>query len=146
MSQLHFTVLENKCIQCDACVNDCPAGIIVRGETKPIINPDAEEHCIKCQHCLAVCPTDAVSIFGRNAEDSIALTPEAVPSFEQMNTLLRGRRSVRQFRQENVSRKIIDELLATVANSPTGCNDQDLTFSVVDDRAEINLLTKLLQN
>jgi Fe-S-cluster-containing hydrogenase component 2 len=144
VSQLHFSVLENKCIRCDTCVGDCPAGIIVRGDTTPTIMPENEENCIKCQHCLAVCPKGAVSIFGRSADDSIPLMPEVMPTLQEVETLLRGRRSVRKFQQENVSREIIDRLLATAAHSPTGCNDRDLTFSVIDDRAEISILVERL--
>jgi Nitroreductase len=144
MTKLNFSVSESKCTQCDACVDDCPAHIIVRGETVPTIAAEDEDACIECQHCLAVCPTGAVSIFGRSAENSIPLTAAGVPSLQQMELLLRGRRSVRQFRKENVSKDLIDRLLATVANSPTGCNDRDLTLSVVDDRAEINLLIERL--
>ena len=144
MPQLHFTVSESKCTQCDACIGDCPAGIIIREGTVPTIKPESEGACIECQHCLAVCPTGAVSIFGRNAENSMPLTTEALPSLRQLELLLRGRRSVRHFREDNVSRDLIDRLLATVANSPTGCNDRNLIFSVIDDRAEINLLIERL--
>lgn len=141
---LHFTIDPNRCIQCDACITDCPARIITRQDTSPcpVILPESEEGCLRCQHCLALCPTAAVSIFGRNPDDSVLLTPDAVPTLEQMENLTRGRRSVRQFREENVPRETIDRLLTTLANVPTGCNDQDLTFTVVDDRAE---LTRLLE-
>ncbi len=143
---LQFIVDETKCIQCDACLTDCPTTIITReeGVACPTILPVSEDGCIRCQHCLAICPTGAVSIFGLNPDDSTPLSPQVVPTLEQMETLVKGRRSVRQFRPENVSREVIDRLLSTLANVPTGCNDSDLTFTVVDDRAEINrLLDKL---
>jgi nitroreductase len=57
-----------------------------------------------------------------------------------MKTLVRGRRSVRQFLDENLPAKCIDELLSDTAHSPTGCNDRDLIFSVVDDRAVMRTL------
>ncbi len=140
MTKLDFTVAAGKCIQCDACVNDCPACIISRNGETPAIKPESEESCIRCQHCLAVCPTGAVSIFGLDPENSLPLSGGVMPSREQMRTFVRGRRSVRQFKQDNVPRELIDALLADLANAPTGCNDCDLVFSVVDDRREIERL------
>ena len=140
MTNLDFIVSEDKCIQCDACVNDCPTHIISRNGSVPTIMPESEELCLRCQHCLAVCPTGSISIFGLKPEDSLPLIASALPSREQMKTLARGRRSIRQFRNENVSRELIDALLADLAHAPTGCNDRDLVFSVVDDRRVIERL------
>lgn len=141
---LHFTIDPARCIQCDACITDCPARIITRTDASPcpVILPESEDGCIRCQHCLAICPTAALSILGRNPDESVPLTPGAVPTLEQMETLTRGRRSVRQFREENVPREMIDRLLAALANVPTGCNDSDLAFTVIDDRA---VITRVLQ-
>ena len=135
MAKLNFTVDPDKCIQCDACVKDCITGIITRTDQVPAVLPEHEQFCLECQHCLAVCPTGAVSIFGLDPENSLALTPETLPTARQMHTLIRGRRSVRQFKQENVASESIDALLATLANSPTGCNDRDLHFLLLDGRA-----------
>jgi len=140
MTKLNFTVAEDKCIQCDACANDCPTRIISRNGSVPEILPEFEEQCMRCQHCLAVCPTGAISIFGLKPEDSLPLAAGALPTREQMKTLVRGRRSVRKFRRENVPRELIDALLADLAHAPTGCNDCDLIFTVVDDRREIEKL------
>jgi len=137
MKKLNFTVDSSKCIRCDACVADCPRHIICRTETEndglPAIPPLQEQNCLECQHCLAVCPTGAVSILGRHPQNSIELTPAKLPAAEQMHTLLRARRSVRQYKNENVPSNLIDTLLATLANSPTGCNDRLLRFLVVSD-------------
>ena len=137
MTQLDFIVAEDKCIQCDACVNDCPMHIISRNGSVPTVLPESEEQCFRCQHCLAVCPAGAISIFGLKPEDSLPLVAGVLPTREQMKTFVRGRRSVRKFRHENVPRELIDALLADLAHAPTGCNDCDLVFSVVDDRREI---------
>jgi ferredoxin len=140
MTNLNFTIAKDKCIRCDACVNDCPTHIISRSGSVPSIMPEAEEHCLRCQHCLAVCPNGAISIFGLKPEDSLPLAADVLPTREQMKTLVRGRRSVRKFRHENVPRELIDALLADLAHAPTGCNDCDLVFTVVDDRRELERL------
>ena len=134
MTKLNFTVEAARCVQCDACVKDCPSGIIQRNGQTPAIPEEPEGGCLGCQHCLAVCPTGAVSIFGLKPLNSFPL-PGALPTRIQMKAFARGRRSVRQYKPENVDRAIIDDLLADLAHAPTGVNSRDLTFSVVDDRA-----------
>jgi nitroreductase/NAD-dependent dihydropyrimidine dehydrogenase PreA subunit len=138
--KLNFLVDTGKCIQCNACVRDCPRSIICADAQFPEVSESLESDCLQCQHCLAVCPTGAVSIFGLQPQNSLPLVDGALPSRLQMKTLARGRRSVRQFLDENLPPECIDGLLADTAHAPTGCNDRDLTFSVVDDRAVMRTL------
>jgi len=137
METLQFRVDAEKCVKCDACVNDCPSEIIHREKTVP---EAAAGGCLECQHCLAVCPEGAISVFGLKPENSLPLLDGSIPSYKQMKTFVRGRRSVRRFLDEDVSPTLIDELLADLAHAPTGCNDRDLTFSVVDNREAMGVL------
>jgi len=137
MDTLQFRVDSEKCIQCDACVTDCPSEIIRRPGSVP---EAAEGACLECQHCLAICPAGAISVFGLKPENSLPLLGGAIPSYRQMKTFVRGRRSVRQFLDEDLPSALIDELLADLAHAPTGCNDRDLTFSVVPGREAMGLL------
>lgn len=132
---LEFKVDEALCDQCDLCVIDCPARIIERpeGGYPRIIEAEAGD-CIGCQHCLAVCPPGAVSIHGRDPGASLPLKPELLPSLEAMERLVRGRRSCRHYRNENVDPALLERLLKDVANAPTGVNCRELTFRVIDDR------------
>ena len=140
MNTLNFLVDAEKCVQCDACVKDCPHEIIHRKGAVPEAAVPAEGSCLECQHCLAVCPSGAISVFGLKPENSLPLHEGAIPSYQQMKTLVRGRRSVRQFRDEDVPSTLIDKLLADLAHAPTGCNDRDLTFSVVPNRTAMRAL------
>jgi len=138
---LQFQVDPERCTQCDACVNDCPRGILRRTEGTP---EAVAADCLECQHCLAVCPAGAISVFGLNPIDSLPLGP--IPSRRQMKTFIRGRRSVRRFLDEDIPAALIDELLADLAHAPSGCNARDLTFSVVSGRKSMAaLLEKLIQ-
>jgi ferredoxin len=133
---LQFHVDETRCIHCLSCVADCPSRIIEgRRDTFPSIVAGKDDACIHCQHCLAVCPTGAISIFGRNPDDSLPLTQDVLPSYTQLSRLLRGRRSVRQYKDENVDPALLRELLTTLANGATGVNRSELTFHVIADKA-----------
>ncbi len=135
---LDFKINENLCTKCGACAKDCPAHIIKVEEGKiPSISAEDEANCIECQHCLAVCPSAALSILGFNPAISLELKAVNMPNFAQATRLLRGRRSVRQYRKENVKPETVSEMLATIANSPTGCNYRNLKFTLIDNLDEL---------
>lgn len=140
MKKLSFIIDNEKCVHCNACITDCPRQIIQKTETVPYVPELLEADCIRCQHCLAVCPTAALSVFGLAPADSIKLGPDSLPSFEKMKNLLRARRSVRQYKTDDIPGNLVNELLAAVANSPTGCNDRGLVFTVIEGRATMKRL------
>jgi len=51
-----------------------------------------------------------------------------------MLRLVRGRRSVRRYRNENVDSTLVRTLLSAAANAPSGVNSRQLTFTVIDDK------------
>lgn len=133
---LNFIVNDKRCIRCGLCAKDCPGEVIEqKDKAVPCIKAGEEEDCMQCQHCLAICPAGAISILGRDPDDSLSLKAGALPPLSQMTTLIRGRRSIRQYRDENVDPVLLKHLLATVANAPTGVNQRELTFTVIDDKA-----------
>ncbi|MDR0826490.1 MAG: nitroreductase family protein [Desulfovibrio sp.] len=134
MTNLNFTVDAEKCTHCGACERDCPSGIIRLKNQLPLISKREENSCLQCEHCLAVCPTGAISIFGHDPAVSIPLASDSFPNLQSMETLVRGRRSVRQYRQDDVPSDLIKRLLADLANSPTGCNARALSFLLSDKR------------
>ncbi|MBU0714633.1 MAG: nitroreductase family protein [Verrucomicrobia bacterium] len=133
---LQFTVNEKLCTRCGLCAADCPAQIITQeGKALPSISPDQEAKCLQCQHCLAICPTAAISILEKYPANSLPLSADSFPRLDQMARFVRGRRSIRQYKDENVDPALINQLLATLANVPTGVNNRALTFTVIDDKA-----------
>ena len=144
---LNFRVDEARCTRCGLCAADCPSGIIaLEGGAPPRIAPADEASCIRCQHCLAICPEGAVSILGCDPAASLPLSAGAFPSLDQMELLVRGRRSVRQYLEENVDPALIRRLLEAVECAPTGVNCRRLTFTVIQDRAVLaDLRTRLME-
>ena len=130
---LNFKVNTERCIQCSQCVADCPVNIIRFDEEFPSIDASRESRCLKCMHCLAVCPTGAISILEVDPEDCTPLKKN-MPSTEQLATLMKGRRSVRRFKHENVDADIIKQIMNATVNAPTAKNLMPLNFSLVDDK------------
>lgn len=138
---LQFTIDRDLCIQCGACIDDCPLHIIEMEDGYPITIPRRVRQCIQCQHCLAVCPTGALSICGARPENSLPL-PETLPSSRQMEALMRGRRSVRFYTSDPLPPATIAAMLAIVANAPTGKNNRQCLFTVIEDPESMDMLRR----
>lgn len=133
---LEFTIDRKKCRRCSLCMEDCPVGVIEKdGEGFPLIAEEKEEVCIRCQHCLAICPDAALSILGKKPEDSMPASD--MPTARQTEALIRNRRSVRHFKKNDVEFETIRSLLCVTANCPTGENRRELTFTIIDNRADM---------
>jgi len=137
MNQLDFSVDADRCTRCGECVADCPARIIAMPEEGlPTIAPDKEDSCYRCQHCLAICPTGAVSILGLKPGNSRPLVG-AYPDPDKLETLIKGRRSVRRYKPENLEPELLQRLLDVAWHAPTGVNSRDVLFTVIDDRQKL---------
>ncbi|MBO5763328.1 MAG: nitroreductase family protein [Lentisphaeria bacterium] len=125
-----------KCVRCHACIRDCVVAILQPGaDGVPVLAPELERFCLNCQHCLAVCPAEAVVSNGVSAVD--CPPAGALPEPEKMGNLIRQRRSIRHYKDENIDPEAMKMLLDHLAWSPTGCNDHSLYFAVVQDKAEM---------
>lgn len=140
MNKLEFIVDKDKCIRCGACIEDCVANVLGWQNNLPAVIPEQEESCIQCQHCMAVCPTAALSIFGLNPEKSMSVKESEWPTMEQMEKLMRGRRSTRKYRQESVDADLLDRIMTTLCYSPTGRNERKLNFTVIENRESMKYL------
>lgn len=127
-----------KCIDCQLCVKDCISRAIV-SDTKEILS----SKCILCSHCTAICPEKAVSIGGRTGEEIEQLPQDFAHYFD---ILVRKRRSVRNYRKQNVTDEHISNILNTTVHAPTGTNSRKTAITVLDSREKINQLTDIVMD
>ena len=133
---LNFTVNKGTCTKCNQCVSDCPAMIIAMKDGFPAIAAEQETGCYKCQHCLAICPTGAVSILGLEPADSRSIV-DGFPDPERLETLIKGRRSIRKYKNENLDPLLFQRLLHVASHAPTGKNTHQVRFTVFDDKEKL---------
>ena len=124
-----FSVDTSACLSCGACVKDCVGHALTMHDGHPAMLH--EENCIGCRHCLAVCPVGAVSVLGHTAADCLPLDG-AFPGPDSLTALVRGRRSCRQYRQEDVDRVTLDQIFAAAQYAPTGVNARKLWICTLD--------------
>lgn len=132
MGKMNFKVDKNKCIGCGRCISDCFCDVLKFGEDGlPKVINGAEERCMKCQHCFSICPTGAISIFGKNPDKS--LKTYKIQSPEAVLNLIQSRKSIRKYKQENLSKTKFNELKNMLSWIPTGCNSHALVFTFIED-------------
>lgn len=137
---INFNINQQLCTRCGQCVADCPAMIIaMEGGGSPYIEAAKEASCYRCQHCLAICPVGAVSILGIKPTGSRPLAG-GYPDPDRLETLIKGRRSVRRYKNENLDPALLQRLLEVAWHAPSGVNSRQVRFTVVDDREKMSLL------
>lgn len=136
MDSLNLVIDKEKCIKCNQCIKDCLTCSIEADNEGYPKEKEGEKQCLKCQHCLAICPSGALSIFGKKPENSSEIKNE-VKSDSFLN-LVQSRRSVRFYKDENVSSEDLNKLKEILKFVPTGCNDHRLYFSIIDDKDVMN--------
>jgi nitroreductase/NAD-dependent dihydropyrimidine dehydrogenase PreA subunit len=134
---LNFTIDIETCIGCGQCASDCPATIISMETNLPQIAPDLEQFCIGCMHCVAICSEGSVSILGYGSEQGVELKGAKLPSADQMELLIKGRRSTRNYQDRNVNSELIDKLVEVASHAPSGHNDRQLLYTLIDDKGII---------
>ena len=142
-SSLKFYIDTEKCTECGECAEDCPTLIIDSSKGVPEIKAGKEHLCIRCQHCLAICPTGALSIHGKHPGDSFEANSN-IPSAEEMQRLIKTRRSVRRFKKDILEQELIDDLLQTAAYSPSGHNKNEVLFTISYTPEEMNKLSSMV--
>ncbi len=127
---------DKKCLKCHACVKDCIVHVLRPDPNGlPIVRPEDERFCLNCQHCLAICPVAAIECNGVTPENCRPIGP--LPSADDMSNLICQRRSIRQFKDLEISPETMQSLLNFLAWTPTGCNVHNLSFTVVQHKDEM---------
>jgi nitroreductase/NAD-dependent dihydropyrimidine dehydrogenase PreA subunit len=97
--------------------------------------------CIECGHCAAVCSAGAVrhSSFPGTPEE---IDPSAKPSYAELMSLLKLRRSHRSFKKDPVPGEVIDQLLNAGVLAPSAVNRQTIQYSVIRDPGTLEQISK----
>jgi ferredoxin len=79
------------------------------------VQEDSPFGCIACGHCMMSCPTNSITVTGRgiSPKDLLPMPPaEERASARSLNALMLARRSVRRFKQEEVTHEDLGKIVA----------------------------------
>jgi nitroreductase/NAD-dependent dihydropyrimidine dehydrogenase PreA subunit len=138
MSILH--VEQTKCVQCGACAAVCPVACIAMGKFEPKEEANIES-CIHCGHCVAVCPNAALDNQESPLKNQVKIQKELSWDAEQASQFLRSRRSIRNYRPEQVPKDKLLQLLDMARFAPTASNRQGISFKIISGQEKLQKLT-----
>ncbi len=120
------------CTKCKACIHDCPTRIYSFETDTLKLDDYADKKCMECGHCVAVCSANAIKLKNPLYGD-VKEIPKGLktPSYEDLLTLFRMKRSIRQFKQKPVPIEIWEKLIEAARSAPTGHNFQEVQFIIV---------------
>lgn len=135
-----ITFIYEKCNSCGLCVKICKDFSLKMEDNKPVVSDQALFGCIACGHCMAVCQNNAIQISGRelSVNDLIDLS-EMVdkPSYDQLNHLLIGRRSIRDFKDQEVGEDLIEKIIEAAVVAPMGIPPSDVHLVVIKGKDKV---------
>lgn len=132
-----FSVDPDKCNKDGLCAAECPAGCIEFAEgTLPVPHEKKQAYCLNCGHCVAVCPTAAIRL-EKFPVESVRRDRSLNISYEQAEQFLKGRRSVRSFKDEPVDRELIGRILGVTEYGPSGHNARPTKWTVATNREKV---------
>lgn len=141
-----FVVDSEKCKRDAICVSECPMRIIEMKDKDAPPTPvnQAEELCVRCGHCVAICPHGALSLSFMAPDQCRLVRKDLMPSFDQTVQLIRSRRATRVYKEKQVDREKLENILDAVRYAPTAKNTQLVGWLIINNRKEVKRLASLV--
>jgi nitroreductase/Pyruvate/2-oxoacid:ferredoxin oxidoreductase delta subunit len=137
------TIDRDLCVKCGTCELCCPETVFKQKEKKSVPDVIHEHLCFSCGHCVAICPQEAIAHRDFPQGSMNAVNHELLPSLEQILEMLRARRSIRAFKDKQVERELIEQIIDGARFAPSGHNHQSVEYIVVQDRDVLDKLLKM---
>ena len=137
------TVDDSTCTHCGECTRICPTEVLRLEDGRVQVHAESMFGCIACGHCMMVCPNDSVRVNGRgiSPSDLVPLAPpEERADCKALAALMQARRSVRSFKEEELTPELLQQIVAVAASGPMGIPPWDVGCVVIRGRDQVQAL------
>ncbi len=128
----------DRCNRCGICINICHEYCMQIEHDQLVID---HAYCSTCTQCIAVCPKDALSW---DHVEPTRYNRELLPTPEQVDELLKQRRTIRDFKQEKVPAELLEEIVNYAVYAPT--HSFNMRAIVVDNEDVIRKIDTAILN
>lgn len=140
-----FCVDTDTCIHCGACLTSCGRELLsFDGAGVPELPEPAEKRCTRCGHCAAACPVGAIRLHVVDGEDIKPILEENVISPAQADQLMQSRRSIRMFKDTELSEQKITDMLQAARMAPSGGNNQMVRWILLRNKKSVRTAADLV--
>ena len=127
------------------CVKVCPANCLSVTDGKVKNSNAARFTCIACGQCIAVCPKDALSLdIDKVSEIGEKISSKMDITKEQFEILAKTRRSIRNYKDKEVSLETMKEALELACFAPTAKNGQNTEWIFINNKEKIRELAGII--
>ncbi|MGI6092948.1 MAG: nitroreductase [Veillonellaceae bacterium] len=134
------TIDHTRCSGCRLCVSVCKGAPLKWENNRVVVDQTEGFGCYGCGHCMAVCPVGCIFVDGRclSSDDVFDFLPTSKPAdYNQLIDLMRQRRSIRNFTEEEVSSEAINNIIAAAATAPMGIPPSEVGVVVISGRRKV---------
>lgn len=138
------SVDSTSCKLCGQCAKVCATGALVMEDGHLRINTDTFLGCIACGQCMMVCPNDAISVTGRGLSAQDIIPPPGAgqcSSADALEGLMRSRRSIRRFTDQEVEPAVLDRIIDIASTAPMGIPPWDVGCVLIRGRKHVRELS-----
>ncbi len=130
--------INEKCTQCGLCTEICPSEYLIKTKEGIKANLDSTFGCIQCAHCMMVCPNNAVEIKGEaiKKEDIQDFSYFSL-SYDDLISFLAQRRSVRDFKEEKISKDTIEKILQAASLGSVSVPPTEIKVLVISGFSDV---------
>jgi len=137
-----ITIDSEICTKEGLCVRICPK-VFTQGEPGSVPEVSRPEFCNGCGHCLLICPSGAIGHRNLGGRVIREVEKDLLPSFPQVQEMVRARRSIRNFFEKPVERELIEKVIDAARFAPSAKNIQSTQFVAIDDRETLRRVASL---
>lgn len=135
-----ITINTERCTGCGLCVMVCKDFSLKIKDGKVVRNNENLFGCIACGQCAAVCPNDAIMVEGRTLkkEDFVNIPEmDKKSNFEELYSLMKARRSIRDFKDKEVEKELIEKILQASVSAPMGIPPSSVEVLVLNGKEKV---------
>ncbi|MFH2143248.1 MAG: nitroreductase family protein [Bacteroidota bacterium] len=140
-----ITIDSTRCTGCALCVEVCKDFSIKIIDGKASESDTPAFGCIACGHCMAICPSGAIQITGRFlSPDDLFNIPDVskTSDYTSLLNLYYRRRSIREFKEKEVEKELIDKVIEAAKSAPMGLPPSDVHVLVLDSKEKVLTFSK----
>ncbi len=127
-----------RCTACGECAVVCPTRTLEMRDGRVDVATRTFMGCIGCGHCMMTCPEEAIAVTGRRIDPADLVRPRGTPaSFDQLDALFVGRRSVRRYAAAEVGDADLRRILEAASCAPMGIPPTEVGVAVVRGRENV---------